>query len=292
MEDHPPTSPHHFCKKVALCFIISYDHVLQQEPLWRRWIEPNRNWINVYVHYKSLNAIKSPWLKSHALPPDRIVPTSYFHVVPAYVALLSFAYNANEQNTWFCMLTDSCVPCISPVEFRKRFCDLGDKTILRSSAIGWNPQFHRRANLRLFPRTMHVSHDPWFTLTRTHVLKIVKYIMNPITRTLYQTVCAGGLANETVFAVMLGIQWNSEKRCVVIPRDPDGNETIINTSATVADWSRRASATSPFTFSGTPSDLDKTIILRLLADNPYAMFLRKTDSSFNVAAILRIVGHH
>ena len=38
--------------KVALCFLISYDHKLKKEKLWIDWIEKNKNIINVYFHYK------------------------------------------------------------------------------------------------------------------------------------------------------------------------------------------------------------------------------------------------
>ena len=38
--------------KVALCFIISYEHILNKEQLWIDWIKPNQDIINVYFHYK------------------------------------------------------------------------------------------------------------------------------------------------------------------------------------------------------------------------------------------------
>ena len=38
--------------KVALCFIISYQHILNKEQLWIDWIKPNKDIINIYFHYK------------------------------------------------------------------------------------------------------------------------------------------------------------------------------------------------------------------------------------------------
>ena len=38
--------------KVALCFIISYEHVLQKEHYWINWIEQNKDLFNIYFHYK------------------------------------------------------------------------------------------------------------------------------------------------------------------------------------------------------------------------------------------------
>ena len=43
--------------KVALCFIISYEHILQKEQLWIDWIKPNQDIINIYFHYKSISMI-------------------------------------------------------------------------------------------------------------------------------------------------------------------------------------------------------------------------------------------
>jgi protoheme ferro-lyase len=41
--------------KTALCFLISYEHILNKEQLWIDWIKPNQDIINVYFHYKDIN---------------------------------------------------------------------------------------------------------------------------------------------------------------------------------------------------------------------------------------------
>ena len=261
--------------KVALCFIVSYNHVLNQESLWKNWIEPNKDWINVYVHYKDYNKIQSPWLRAHAIPPRHVVTTSYYHVVPAYVALLSFAHCHDISNKWFCMLTDSCAPLISPAQFKERFEKYQDKSIMRVRPADWNPEYHSRANLRHFPIPLHVMHDPWFTLTRIHVAQIMKYIKNPISRTIYTTVCNGGLANETVFAIMLGLYNDKELKNI------EKDKNVMNTSATVADWKRRAGPTSPHTFTKADGPhMTAHVIRELVKQNPAAMFIRKMDASF------------
>ena len=35
--------------KVALCFIINYDHILNNVHIWRKWIDHNNDIINVYL---------------------------------------------------------------------------------------------------------------------------------------------------------------------------------------------------------------------------------------------------
>jgi hypothetical protein len=40
--------------KVALCFIISYDHSLNKEDIWREWTEANADIINAPIVKKIL----------------------------------------------------------------------------------------------------------------------------------------------------------------------------------------------------------------------------------------------
>ena len=62
--------------------------------------------------------IRSPWIKMYTIPPKLIQQTTYYNVVPAYMSILTYAYNHDSNNLWFCLLTDSCVPIISPKENR------------------------------------------------------------------------------------------------------------------------------------------------------------------------------
>ena len=43
--------------KVALCFIINYHQILNKENIWIKWIEKNKDIINVYFHYRDYNSI-------------------------------------------------------------------------------------------------------------------------------------------------------------------------------------------------------------------------------------------
>jgi len=152
--------------KVALCFIISGDHCLNKERIWREWIEPNKEFINIYFHYSDLSKIQSKWIRDHAIPQTETMGTSYFHVVPAYLTLMRHAIMQDAQNTWFCFLTDSCAPAISPTQFAKMFVLYSDKSIFKWKPAQWNPTFHKRANLKYLPKEYRLSHYPWFTLTK------------------------------------------------------------------------------------------------------------------------------
>jgi hypothetical protein len=86
--------------KIALCFIINYEHELVKEDLWKKWIESNKDIINVYFFYEDYSKIKSEWIKKYAIPSSYIKKTDYLHVLPAYIQLLHYSY-LNKENEWF-----------------------------------------------------------------------------------------------------------------------------------------------------------------------------------------------
>jgi hypothetical protein len=268
-------------KKVALCFIISYEHALNKEQLWIDWIKPNKDIINVYFHYKNYNQIQSPWIKMYTIPPNLVQKTSYYNVVPAYMGLLGYAFNHDTENLWFCMLTESCVPIISPNKFRQLFFDHYQASIIKCKRAYWDISIHRRANLRLFTKDYWLANDPWFTLSRDHVQKCILFLVAK--NNIYKSIVDGGLANESIFAIIL----QTFKELV-------NPYKTINESCTISDWTRMSSPTSPHLFSdGTPENIN--IITNLLKENKYAMFLRKVSRDFPTAVLHELmetdVGH-
>lgn len=260
--------------KAALCFIISYQHVLQKEHIWRNWIESNKDIIQVYFHYKDISLIRSPWIKRHCIPKVYIAKTSYYHVVPAYISVLSYAFSHDINNKWFCLLTDSCVPIISPQKFRALFFENYYRSIFKWKPAYWNIELQQRANLKYLNSTYHLANDPWFTLTRNHVNKCILFTVKK--NDIYQRVCKGGLANESLFAIILHTFNDLE------------SYYVVNNSSTIADWNRMSNATSPHVFSeGTEDDL--TFIRNELLQNKYAMFLRKIDSTFPDEILLEFI---
>jgi Core-2/I-Branching enzyme len=249
--------------KAALCFIISYEHSMKKERIWRDWIEENKDIINVYFHYDDYNKIESPWIKQHAIPTNQLVRTSYYHVVPAYLALMEFAKNHSRENIWFIMLTESCVPIISPNRFRRLFFENYEKTIMNWRTAWWNIDFHKRANLRVLKKEYHLANDPWFILKREDVSRCIEYAT--FIPHMYNLICNGPIANESIFAIMLK-SYNKLKN-------------VKNAVTHAADWNRMSSATSPHVFKdGNARDLE--FISNFLHQNKYAMFLRKVHQDF------------
>ena len=265
--------------KIALCFIISYKHILNKEKIWRDWIEPNKDIINIYFHYKNLKLIKSNWIKAHCIPIQYIAQTTYYHVVPAYMSILSFAFSNDLQNKWFCLLTESCVPIISPAVFRKIFLYYHQASIINIKPAYWNIDIHRRANLRLLHKDYHLANDPWFTLTRDHVHKSIIFMTKKMD--IYKTICKGGLANESIFAIILRTF-----------NEVNNPFTLIKTSSTISDWSRMENATSPYLFKNgdeTILEKDKQIIYDELKKNKFALFLRKVSHTYPDYILLHFI---
>lgn len=269
-------------QKVALCFIISYEHVLHHETLWREWIEPNKDIINVYVHYKNKALIRSPWLSAYCIPPNSIQQTSYYNVAPAYISLFHFAFHEDITNRWFCILSDTCVPVISPEVFRAHFFKNMYRSYLAHRPAYWDVMIHQRANLRHLNPEYHLANDPWFILTRSHVHKCIIY--TSVMRSNAQLIISGGLANESLFAIILKTF-----------RTHDGSATLLNTpnevvnqSSTVCDWLHMSSPTSPYFFK-TGNETEMKEIFRLFRENKESIvFLRKVHRDFPADTIRKL----
>jgi hypothetical protein len=258
--------------KIALCFIISYEHILTKEDIWREWIEPNKDIINVYFYYKDIKKIKSKWIMEHTIPPNYIYETSYYHVIPAYISVLKFALIHDDQNKWFCMLTDSCCPVISPKRFRYLFYKNYENSLFSWKPAWWNPYFHQRGNLAKLPKELWLANDPWFILTKKNVKQIMHFIntQNVIT----DTICSGGLANESLFAIIF--KFYKELDCDQLKY----NKGVIKAVTThIADWNRRSSSTSPHIFE-LANDIDIRFIENELEKNDHVCFIRKVATKF------------
>lgn len=254
----------------ALVFFISGQHVLWQEALWRQWTEEVG--CHIFVHYTDASRITSTWLRQHMIPQSATRPTSYYDMVPAMMSALSYAHQSSNAQ-WFCLLTEACIPVASPTRFKEMATDpqIGGKTLMHWQPAWWNTAFHRRANLRLLPAGLRLGHDPWFILGREDVYVCLDGFYRRSPR-LCALICRGGLANESIFAVLLRLGGRL-----------DG---VLNERTTATDWSRMSSATSPHVF-GRGDEADCAEFLRRFrTTNAHTMFLRKVDGGFQARTAL------
>jgi len=249
--------------KVALCFIINYEHVLNKENIWREWIKSNADIINVYFYYKDLHKIKSQWILNHTIPKNCIFETSYYNIIPAYLSLMNFAIQHDSNNTWFCFLTDSCCPIISPKKFRYLFFKNYNKTLLSWKPAWWNVDFHKRANLCLLPEEYRLANDPWFVMKRENVQHCLLFTNKYVDIT--KTITNGGLANESLFIIVMYVFKQMD--------------TVLSAITHMTDWSRPTSPTSPHLFKE-GNNRDIQFIETELEKNKYVMFIRKVAPEF------------
>ena len=169
----------------------------------------------------------------------------------------------DPNNEWFCFLTDSCVPLISPLKFRELFFNNYNQSIINWKKAWWNINIHKRANLHLLKEDFRLANDPWFILKREDVKKCLYY--SNINQQIFKIICKGGLANESIFAIILYTM-----------------KSLANVKREVThcvDWNRMTSRTSPHIFKDfSKRDLD--YINDFLRENKYTMFLRKVDPTF------------
>jgi len=256
--------------KVALCFIINYEHIVNKEEIWKEWIEPNKDIINVYFYYKDLKKIKSEWIMRHTIPPNYIHETSYYHVMPAYISLMNFAINHDNDNQWFCMLTDSCCPIISPKKFRHLFYNYYNRSILSWKKAYWNIDLHKRANLALLPEEFRLANDPWFVMKRENVIQCLHFMNTQ--QKITSTICSGGLANESIFAIIM----YAFKQIDISGKN---RSPVISSVSHTTDWNRCSSTTSPHLFKE-GNELDIQFINKSVENDKYVMFIRKMSPEF------------
>jgi hypothetical protein len=179
---------------------------------------------------------------------------------------MRFALNHDIDNNWFCILTDSCCPIISPKKFRYLFYNNYKKSIMSWKPAWWNPSFCNRANLHLLPKEFHLGNDPWFVVNKEHILQILTFVNNK--RDITKTICSGNIANESLFAIILYSY-----------RQLDLKGPVISAATHITDWSRMTSATSPHIFKEA-NERDIKFIDSELNKNTYAMFIRKVAPEF------------
>ena len=127
----------------------------------------------------------------------------------------------------------------------------------------WNITIHKRANLALLPEKCRLGNDPYFIMKRENVVQCLHFIQHEPKIT--HLICDGGLANESLFAIIL---YNYKEL-----------SSVLRFPTHVADWSRMASATSPHLFCEASKE-NATFIEESLAKHEYMFFIRKMSPDF------------
>jgi hypothetical protein len=135
----------------------------------------------------------------------------------------------------------------------------------------WNCKFHKRANLEYLPEELRLANDPWFILKREHIYYINNFTYYKTTNKIFKTVCSGGLANESLFAIILYVYKQIN--------DKNINNNVISAVTHATDWSRMESSTSPHLFKNV-NELDIKFIDNIFNEHKYVSFIRKISPEF------------
>ena len=174
---------------------------------------------------------------------------------------MEYAYYHDNNNKWFCFLTESCVPIVTPSLFLSSFYKNYNKSIIKWDRARWNIEYHNKANLKYLANEFHLCNTPWFLLERNHVYLFLQFIR--LKSKMFRLICRGKIANESIFAIIL-------KYYSLL-------EQVINENSTIMDWSRMSSTTSPYVYSS-KEDFDS--IIEFKEKNKYSFFLRKIHKDF------------
>lgn len=156
--------------KIAFLFLTIGD--INQPSVWTDYFHNHWNKINVYVHPKYPELIKTPWLKQNII--QRLVPTEWGFITKAYYELLSEALK-NNDNMKFVFISESCIPLKS---FDKFYNQLMSDHI-NTSYIKFMNLNKYNMNVRIKTQPGHnkikhfVKHYARMCLSRYHSEKLV-----------------------------------------------------------------------------------------------------------------------
>ena len=158
--------------KIAFLFLIIDD--INHPDIWIKYFENNLDKINIYVHPKHPENVKTPWLKKHII--KNLVHTEWGFITNAYYNLFEEAFK-NEDNIKFVTISESCLPLQS---FNKLYNDIFTKNDIRTSFVKFLPvtrydmisRIQNQPNYKMF--NSYVKHYARFCLSRYHVDKLLK----------------------------------------------------------------------------------------------------------------------
>lgn len=154
-------------KKIAFCFLI-YDEI-NHEDIWNIFFNNiDKNKYNIYIHYKYNKPLK--YFEQYKL--KNCIDTNYDDItIPqAYNLLFKEAFEKDEENYKFCIISNSCIPL-------KSFNHIYNKLVADDKAyfnICDSSQCYPNCNplLNFYDKKYISKSHNWFILNRTIVQKI------------------------------------------------------------------------------------------------------------------------
>ena len=157
--------------KIAFLFLIIDD--INHPDIWNKYFENHLDKINIYVHPKHPENVKTPWLKQNII--KNVVNTEWGFITNAYYNLFDEAVK-NEENIKFVTISESCLPLR---KFNTFYNYIINKHDIRTSFVKFQPvtnydlksRIQTQPNYNIFKS--YVKHYARFCLSRYHVNKIL-----------------------------------------------------------------------------------------------------------------------
>jgi hypothetical protein len=158
--------------KIAFLFLIIDD--INHPEIWEKYFKNNLDRINIYVHPKHPENVKTPWLKKNII--QNLVNTEWGFITNAYYHLFEEAFK-NKDNIKFVTISESCLP-LQP--FHKFYNDIFTKNDIRTSFVKFQPvtrydlisRIKNQPNFNMFKT--YVKHYARFCLSRYHIEKLLR----------------------------------------------------------------------------------------------------------------------
>ena len=158
--------------KVAFLFLIIDD--INHPDIWSKYFDNNFDKINIYVHPKNPQNVKTPWLKKNII--QKLVNTEWGFITNAYYNLFEEAFK-NKDNIKFVTISESCLP-LQP--FTHFYNDIFTKNDIRTSFVKFQPvtRYDLISRIKNQPKfnmfKSYVKHYARFCLSRYHIDKLLK----------------------------------------------------------------------------------------------------------------------
>jgi len=206
-------------KKIAFCFLI-YD-IINHEDLWNIFFENiDKNKYNIYIHYKSNTPLK--YFEEYKL--KNCIPTKYEdQTIPlAYNLLFRTAYNHDNDNYKFIIVSGSCIPLKSFNSIYNKLTDNEKGYFNVSPQIQCFPNCNSLLNV-IKKEHISKSHN-WFILNRKLVENLCFQDKDEILDKYYKRVWAPAEYFYHTFIKILDL----ENEIITTPNIASGATTFTN----------------------------------------------------------------
>jgi hypothetical protein len=163
--------------KIAFCFLTRGD--LLQPKVWDSFFAgASAEKYTVYCHPKHPEQVSGPILAGRII--DQRVPTRHGHVsiVKASLHLFSQAYDADKDNEYFILLSESTIPIVPFDDLYRAIALHGAHSIISYSVPPADTEHHQRLFTVTQPELFAPAffyHDQWVALHRRHVAMLLDH---------------------------------------------------------------------------------------------------------------------